>query len=322
MKENIDYIVCKECNKKLKSINSVHLQSSFCTKKLKDVYKYKIKYPESEIRCQTYKDDIKIKLKNKIFTKEHRKNLSDAAKGKTLTKEHKEKLSKAKKGKTWEEIFGKKGAEQRMKLFKGKPSWNKGLTKETDNRIKKYADKANGRKMPKEQIEKMRKNFRENPPVDKHKLDCTCFVCVYNRTGKHNRRGMPCWSKGQTKETNPILLQHSYRMTDWDFYEKYGCKKINYPYNDNFSWNFKNKIRNLYDNKCVVTGMTNEEHIKKYEFSLSIHHWLYNKNETNPFYFVPVTCVINGMANTNRAQWIDMFNGIAEDKYCELLKEK
>ena len=40
------------------------------------------------------KSKISKKLKNRVFTLKHRKNLSDAQKGKKLTKEHKEKIIK------------------------------------------------------------------------------------------------------------------------------------------------------------------------------------------------------------------------------------
>ena len=124
------------------------------------------------------------------------------------------------------------------------------------------------------------------------------------------------YGKQPTEETRNKI---SNSLIDWDFYNEHGCLKSNYPYNDCFTRKFKDKIRVLYDNKCVVTGMTNEEHKAKYGMSLHVHHWMYNKDETNPFCFIPVTSEINGMANFNKSEWQEMFNGIAEDKYCEML---
>ena len=91
------------------------------------------------------------------------------------------------------------------------------------------------------------------------------------------------------------------------------------PYATIFNEKFKEKIRWIYENECVVTGMTQQEHIAKYGRKLNVHHWNYNKKETNPFYFVPVCYAINVMAGYNKGQWIDLFNGIAEEKWCELL---
>jgi hypothetical protein len=132
-------------------------------------------------------------------------------------------------------------------------------------------------------------------------------------------KGNVPWNKGKIvseKTRNKI----SDSLIDWDFYNKHGCLKRNYPYNDCFTKEFKDMIRERDGNKCVVTGMTNEEHKAKYGRALYVHHWMYNKDETNPFYFVTVTCKINTMAWTNRGEWIDMFNGIMEDKYCELMQ--
>jgi hypothetical protein len=46
------------------------------------------------IMSDDHKSKISKKLKNRVFTLKHRKNLSDAQKGKKLTKEHKEKIIK------------------------------------------------------------------------------------------------------------------------------------------------------------------------------------------------------------------------------------
>ena len=110
--------------------------------------------------------------------------------------------------------------------------------------------------------------------------------------------------------------------TDWDFYNDYGTTRSKYPYGKGWTRKFKEQIRKRDDYKCVITGMTNEEHKAKYGRCLTVHHWNYDKDETNPFYFVTVTCGINTLANKNRAQWTDCFNGIMEDKYCEIIRGK
>jgi hypothetical protein len=53
------------------------------------------------------------------------------------SKESINKMSKTRKGKTWEEIFGTEKAKE-LKLIK-RIAWNKGLTKETDMRVRKYS---------------------------------------------------------------------------------------------------------------------------------------------------------------------------------------
>ena len=67
--------------------------------------------------------------------------------------------------------------------------------------------------------------------------------------------------------------------------------------------------------------MTNEEHKKKYKKALYVHHWTYDTKEKNSYYFATVSLSIHGETHRlrNRAQWIDLFNGIMEEKYCEML---
>ena len=135
-------------------------------------------------------------------------------------------------------------------------------------------------------------------------------------------RGKLPWNKGLTKETDERVKKMADSITDWNFYYTNGCKRQFYPYDNSFTEKFRTKIRNLYDNKCVVTGITNEEHKKLFNCSLDVHHWMYDKDETNPFYFVPVAHGIHTKTNFNRSQWIDMFNGIAEEKWCEIIKNE
>ena len=61
-----------------------------------------------------------------------------------------------------------------MKFYKGQIPWNKGLTEETDNRVKKYVDKQRGQKRPSITGDKnsskrpeVRKKLRENNPMHK-----------------------------------------------------------------------------------------------------------------------------------------------------------
>lgn len=62
--------------------------------------------------------------------------------------------------------------EEYLKHYKNKQTWNKGLTKDTDDRIEKYAKKAKGQKFTKEHRENISKNkkaFLKNNPdfIDK-----------------------------------------------------------------------------------------------------------------------------------------------------------
>jgi len=174
---------------------------------------------------------------------------------------------------------------------------------------KQHTDKA---KMKISQLSKGRKHTKES----KRRMS---ELAKGKKHTKETRTKMSIWHKGK-KLSEETKRRISIARFDIDYYWEYNTTRSAFPYNDKFNYYFKRKIRNFYDNKCVITGMTNKEHKKKYGRNLDIHHWTYNKDETNPFYFVPVTKVINVQANKNRSQWIDLFNRIAEEKYCEMMK--
>jgi len=123
----------------------------------------------------------------------------------------------------------------------------------------------------------------------------------------------PC--SGETKRKIGLAIM------DKEFFQQHGTLKSLYPYNKCFNGKLAKEILERDNYTCQVTGMTNKEHVKQYGCRLHIHHWTYNKNESNPYYFVTVTHSINSLANSwkDRAQWTDMFNGIMEEKYCEML---
>ena len=80
-------------------------------------------------------------------------------KGISVSKEIKDKISKANKGKPKSKTAAQ--IEKHRQAMLGKPAWNKGLTKETDERIAKYANSLKGRrgnsyKQTKDAIERIR----------------------------------------------------------------------------------------------------------------------------------------------------------------------
>ena len=85
----------------------------------------------------------------KKHTEETKRKLSKLHKGKQFTEEHRKNLSKAQMGN--KNCLGHKHTEETKRKLsisnKGKSPWNKGLTKETDERVKLYSQKSeNSRK--------------------------------------------------------------------------------------------------------------------------------------------------------------------------------
>lgn len=115
--------------------------------------------------------EISRLMKGRRHKEEAKQKMSNSKKGKPspmLGRKHKEetkqKQSDAKKDKTHEEIYGieesKRLKENLRKKNKGQVAWNKGLTKETDERIKKQSDTQTGKKLPKSHIENLKKSHK------------------------------------------------------------------------------------------------------------------------------------------------------------------
>jgi len=102
--------------------------------------------------------------------------------------------------------------------------------------------------------------------------------------------------------------------TDWDFYREYGMTRNSYPYSIIFNTETKQSVRNQWNNRCVVTGITNEEHKLLYGKSLVVHHWNDDKKSNDTYWMVPVCIPVNVMANTDKEAWMALFGGIVEDK--------
>ena len=117
-------------------------------------------------------------------------------------------------------MLGKHHSEETKKKISnsrlGIPSWNKGLTKETDERVKKCADKITGRKFSEETNKKIRisearkrlvkcfycgnEYYKYIPLINKHDFcnrDCYKRWKSENMTGKNNHR----YGKHHTEET-------------------------------------------------------------------------------------------------------------------------
>lgn len=262
-----------------------------------------------------HKESSKQKISN---NKERAKKISKALKGrkksytvwnKGLTKESDSRVAKNAinmqktkekkyKGKTYEQIYGlerakiiknklhtncpgwkhNKETKQKMKINskgknKGNKAWNRGLTKETDERISKYAKKLTGLKRSEECKNKMR-------------------------------------------ETRKEMIDNGWKpaIFDKEFYEKHGIKKSKYPYNEKFDKKLKQKVRYYYNNQCVVTGMSNDEHKQLYGCSLIVHHWNYDKSTDDSYWMVPVCRPVNSYVEHDKEAWMSFFGGIVQEK--------
>jgi len=118
-----------------------------------------------------------------VPSNETREKMRNAQLGKTATKESRKKMSDAKKGKpTWNK--GKKGSQV---------AWNKGLTKETDERVKKYSDTKIGHDVSEEARTKISKTKKQ-----KYKDK------IYTVWNKGKKGSQIPWNKGLSMEDERV----------------------------------------------------------------------------------------------------------------------
>lgn len=121
------------------------------------------------------KRKISEKMKGRIVSNKTRKKLSE--KMKNMSQESKDKISKKIKEK-WN------NGEYKCNFKKGSIPWNKGLNKETSPQIKAYAEKQKGKKLTKEQREKIsqacRAHFKNHDVWNKTKIECVETGVKYN----------------------------------------------------------------------------------------------------------------------------------------------
>jgi len=76
------------------------------------------------------------------------------------------------------------------------------------------------------------------------------------------------------------------------------------PYSPDFTEQLKDKIRKRDNYQCQICTITNVNHLKKYEDSLSIHHINYNKKDCKENNLITLCYICNTKVNYNRKYWI------------------
>ena len=89
-----------------------------------------------------------------------------------------------------------------------------------------------------------------------------------------------------------------------------GRKKTFYPHIFNAELKEQIKIRDNY--RCLICGIIEEEHIKKYQVKLSIHHIDHNTMNCKKENLATVCIRHNSIMNTNKEIWIQVFKDMFE----------
>ena len=136
--------------------------------------------------------------------------------------------------------------------------WNKGLTKETDERVAKYAKTLTGKTRPPEVVQKIAESIKRN----------------------HKRKGIPRSEETKKKISNTkqnMSLERKEKIRESHRGKNNGrwLGGISFePYCPKFNEELKERIRSYFEFKCMLCGKEEELDGRK----LSCHHVEYNKN--------------------------------------------
>jgi 5-methylcytosine-specific restriction endonuclease McrA len=86
------------------------------------------------------------------------------------------------------------------------------------------------------------------------------------------------------------------------------------PYSLEWIGELKKKIRTRDNHICQNCGMTEEEHIKKYNRVLDVHHIDYNKQNCKEINLITTCSICNIKANSDRNYWFAYYTYIMENR--------
>lgn len=188
---------------------------------------------------------------------------------------------------------------------KGKICWNKGLTKETDARLKKQSDT-------------MIQTYKDNPEIRKiigEKSKKVVRTKEWKRKIKESLTG-----RRYTKEfKDKLKMIHNSEEVN----KKYrGKNNSNWrgglsfqPYTSDFNKFFKLMIRQRDNLTCIKCNLFEDDCIKLYNRKLTIHHIDYIKKNTFKENCCALCVRCNSEVNFNRQHWRKFFQSLLHDRY-------
>jgi hypothetical protein len=207
--------------------------------------------------------------------------------------------------------------------MKGKKAWNKGLTKDSDKRVKKNGEGVSkGRKeffVTEKGQEWLDKNWRgENHPLygkkspmrGKKQSKIARQRMSDSHIGKDNHRTGFKFSEESKKK---ISINYGVVGERNGMYGRTGEKSpvwkggISFePYCEKFDYDLKERVREFFDRKCYVCGKNEIDNGRK----LDVHHVNYDKmvccNDVKPL-FVPLCQSCHSKTQWDREYWEEFF---------------
>ena len=234
-------------------------------------------------------------------------------------------FSKLSKGKTLEELYGKEKANQIKEKNSQKQienhksgkvkTWCEGLTKETDERLKKFSERYTGRDLG----EEWRNNIKETHWSKSSQRDEIIKETAKKRIEGYASGRLINYLKGKKMPLEIIKKQLETKKKNgtMPILEKNGMWKggLSFePYGLEFNKKIKNQIRKRDNQVCMNCGV----HREKINRALDCHHINYDKNCSVLQNLISLCNKCHTMTNTNREYWQKLF----QDKLSKLYEYK
>jgi hypothetical protein len=277
------YIKCLNCDKEITRGSKSGFCRSCC--KIKENPKYKQKYYcikcDKEICYKSFHCSSKMCIKCCRLGK----------KRKPHTKETKEKIRQSNLGQ-------KRSKETREKMSKS----HKGKSSPLKDRKLKPLTKQHKQNISKSQLKRF-KDHKERERISKSLKGREVSEETRAKISKSN-----LGKKRSEEIKRNISLAHGGT----------GIPHENSIYPPEFTQSLRNEIKERDNHICQGCSMTQEEHLKKYNRSLEIHHIDYNVLNCNENNLITTCKLCNLNANSNRDYWFAFYSYIMEEKYAKI----
>ncbi|MCK4357327.1 MAG: HNH endonuclease [Candidatus Cloacimonetes bacterium] len=281
----------------------------------------------SKPHSKKWNEKISKAKKGRAFSVKHKKNISISCKGKLshrkgITLEEEYGIEKAKEIKQKISIRAKKVMNRPE--VKKKCGWSKGLTKETDLRVKHQGDSRKGRvphnkgltfekeygideanKLKQQISDSMKKAFENDPSLYEK-----------SRSGRKGKES-PMKGKQRSPETkekikkalanlDPDVKRRKIEAISGERNHNWRGGISNRPYGYKFK-KLKKKILQRDDYICQFCFITNKEHKEKVGDSLHCHHIDYDRQNCEENNLITLCSSCNASVNFNRKYWTNYF---------------
>lgn len=289
-----------------------------------------------------------------IGKKEHKCSEVNPMEGRKHTEETKRKISNSrtkgiKEGRIKNPMKGKKLTEETKRIIResrlrnikeGKIKiWNAGLTKETDERVKRIAEKMFGRVFTEEHKKKLSLSMLGKSLTEEHKRKIGLANLGKNNSPKTEecKRKLSLAHKGMkySEEAKQKMKKNSAKY--WlgkkrpPFSEEWIKKmrlsrlkennpnwrggKMFEPYTSDFNATFKELIRQRDNLSCLKCNLFQDDSLKLYRRKLIVHHIDYIKENTFKENCCALCIKCNAEVNFNRHHWTKFFQSLLSERY-------